>query len=115
MHPPCARSLKANCHRPEPALEVPVLTGDPTYENYIGTLFTVNCTGCHTEGDAAPEGLDLSTYAATMKGGDNGAVIVPGDANSILIQIQSAEHFANFTIEELNNVIQWIVAGAPEK
>ena len=25
------------------------------------------------------------------------------------------DHFKNFTIEELNNVIQWIEAGAPEK
>ncbi len=108
--------IKSQLPPPEPELEVPALTGDPTYENYIGILFTVKCTGCHTEGDSAPEGLDLSTYAAAMKGGDNGAVIVPGDSvNSLLIQIQSADHFTNFTLEELNNVINWIVAGAPEK
>ncbi|HMZ08418.1 MAG TPA: NapC/NirT family cytochrome c [Anaerolineales bacterium] len=100
---------------PEPALEVPALTGDPTYENYIGALFTVKCTGCHTEGDAAPEGLDLSTYAAIMKGSENGPVIIAGDStNSLLVQIQSADHFANFTLDELNNVINWIIAGAPE-
>ncbi|MDO8753809.1 MAG: c-type cytochrome domain-containing protein, partial [Anaerolineales bacterium] len=65
---------------------------------------------------SAPKGLDLSTYAAVMKGSENGAVIVPGDsANSLLIQIQSADHFTNFTLEELNNVIRWIDAGAPEK
>lgn len=40
-----------------------------------------------------------------MKGSDNGAVIVPGDANSLLIKSQSADHFANFTLEELINVI----------
>jgi hypothetical protein len=107
--------IKNQLPPPEPELEVPALTGDPTYENYIGILFTVKCTGCHIEGDSAPKGLDLSTYAAAMKGSDNGAVIVPGDENSLLIQIQSAEHFANFTIEELNNIIQWIDAGAPEK
>lgn len=108
--------IKSQLPPPEPELAVPALTGDPTYENYIGVLFTVKCTGCHTEGDAAPKGLDLSTYAAAMKGGDDGAVIVPGDsANSLLIQIQSADHFVNFTLEELNNVINWIDAGAAEK
>ena len=107
--------IKSQLPPPEPAPEIPTLTGDPTYANYIGALFTIKCTGCHTEGEAAPEGLDLSTYAAMMKGSENGAVINPGDsANSLLIQIQSADHFSNFTPEELNNVIQWIDNGAPE-
>lgn len=108
--------IKDQLPPPEPALEVPVLTGAPTYENYIGALFTVKCTGCHTAGEAAPEGLDLSTYNASMSGGNNGPVILPGDsANSLMIIIQSEDHFANFTDEELQNVIDWITAGAPEK
>jgi hypothetical protein len=108
--------IKSQLPPPEPALEVPALTGSPTYENYIGILFTVKCTGCHTEGESAPKGLDLSTYTAAMKGGEDGAVIVPGNsAGSLMIEIQSADHFVNFTPEELNNVIQWIDAGAPEK
>ena len=68
------------------------------------------------EGDAAPEGLDLSTYTAAMRGSDNGPVISVGDAdNSLLVQVQSQDHFANFTAEELQNVINWINNGAPEK
>ena len=106
--------IKSQLPPPEPELSVPTLTGDPTYANYIGALFTVKCTGCHTEGDSAPKGLDLSSYAAAMKGGEDGPVIVPGNKDSLLIQIQSADHFANFTIEELTNVINWILAGAPE-
>lgn len=98
---------------PEPATEIPTLTGDPTYDNYIGDLFTVKCTGCHA-GETAPKGLDLSTYSAMMKGGEDGAVIISGDAdNSLLIQIQSAAHFRNFTSEELDIVKQWINLGAP--
>ncbi|HET7142827.1 MAG TPA: NapC/NirT family cytochrome c [Anaerolineales bacterium] len=107
--------IKSQLPPAEPELEVPVLTGDPTYANYAGILFTIKCTGCHTEGDSAPKGLDLSTYISAMKGGEDGAVIVPGDsANSLLVQIQSADHFTNFTSEELNNIIKWIDAGAPE-
>ena len=98
---------------PEPVTEIPTLTGDPTYDNYIGDLFTVKCTGCHA-GETAPKGLDLSTYSAMMKGGEDGAVIISGDAdNSLLIQIQSAAHFRNFTSEELDIVKQWINLGAP--
>jgi hypothetical protein len=51
-----------------------------------------------------------------MKGGKDGAVIVPGDsAGSLLIQIQSSQHFANLSAADLELVKQWIGAGAPEK
>ena len=104
--------IKSQLPPPEPATEIPILTGDPTYDNYIGALFTVKCTGCH-EGETAPKGLDLSTYSAVIKGGEDGAVIISGDAdNSRLIQIQSAAHFSNFTPEELDIVKQWINLGA---
>jgi nitrate/TMAO reductase-like tetraheme cytochrome c subunit len=108
--------LESQLPPPEPGLEVPVLSGDPTYDNYVGTLFAIKCSGCHIEGEAAPEGLDLSTYSAAMKGGNNGAVITPADAeNSLLIQVQSVDHFNNFTSDELDIVKQWISLGAPEK
>jgi len=108
--------IKSQLPPPEPKLEVPALTGDPTYGNYVGVLLTVKCTGCHTEGDAAPEGLDLSSFAAAMRGSKNGPVISVGSAdNSLLIKVQSEDHFANFTAEELQNVINWINNGAPEK
>lgn len=108
--------LKSQLPPPEPALEVPTLTGDPTFDNYVGILFAVKCTGCHVEGDAAPEGLDLSTYDAAMRGGDNGAVILRGNAdNSLLVQVQSGDHFNTFTSEELEIVKQWINLGAPKE
>ncbi len=63
-------------------------------------------------------GLNLSTYQGTMQGGSNGAVIVPGDANSsLLVQKQTGymPHFGQLTPKELALVIDWIDAGAPEK
>jgi len=106
--------LKAQLPPPEPAPELPVLSGAPTFENYVSPLVAVKCTGCH--GDLATGGLNMLTYAGIMKGSTNGAVIVPGDsANSLLIQVQSTgNHFANLTPEELEIVKQWIDAGAPE-
>jgi hypothetical protein len=106
--------LKAQLPPPEPAPELPTLSGAPTFENYVGPLVAVKCTGCH--GDLATGGLNMLTFAGIMKGSTNGAVIVPGDsANSLLIQVQSTgNHFANLAPEELEIVKQWIDAGAPE-
>ena len=60
--------------------------------------------------------MDLTTYAGLMKGGKDGAVIVPGDpANSLLVKIQSDKHFMNLVPEELDLVQKWIEAGALEK
>jgi hypothetical protein len=51
-----------------------------------------------------------------LKGSANGPVISVGNAdNSRMIQVQSEDHFANFTAEELENVINWINNGAPQE
>lgn len=106
--------LKPQIPPPAPAPAAPPLPENPTFENYISTMFAARCTACHGENPSA--GLKLSTYADVMRGGQNGPVILPGDsANSILVLIQSEKHFANFTPEELAIIIQWINAGAPEK
>jgi mono/diheme cytochrome c family protein len=107
--------LKDQLPPPEPQVTIPTLTGAPTYDNYINALFTVKCSACH--GDLATAGLNLLTYETAMKGGKDGAVILPGDsANSILFKIQSVgNHFANLSSEELDIVKQWIDAGAPQK
>jgi hypothetical protein len=71
---------------------------------------------CH--GENGQKGLNLTTYASAMKGGDDGPVILPGDpAGSLLIQKQSGAqpHFGQLTPEELVLVTSWIQAGAPQK
>jgi NapC/NirT cytochrome c family, N-terminal region/Planctomycete cytochrome C len=107
--------LKDQLPTPEPQAAAPTLVGAPTYDNYMNGLFTVKCSQCH--GDLATAGLNLLTYDTAMKGGKDGAVIVPGDsANSLLFKIQSSgNHFANLSPEELDIVKQWIDAGAPQK
>lgn len=94
---------------------MPLEGGPLTYNGSIGSLLEVRCGTCH--GDNAPLGLNLLTYQGAMTGSTNGAVIISGDAeNSKLIQIQSADenHFGQFSLEELQLVIDWINAGAPE-
>jgi hypothetical protein len=62
-------------------------------------------------------GLSLSTYQDALKGGVSGPAIIPGDPDkSVLVIKQSAgNHPGQLTIDELNQVIAWIMAGAPEK
>jgi nitrate/TMAO reductase-like tetraheme cytochrome c subunit len=86
-----------------------------TYEYNIAPLLAARCTMCH-QGDNAPDGLELTSFAGLMKGNKDGAVIVPGDsADSELIEVQRGKHFGNFTAEELDLFKQWIDAGAIEK
>jgi mono/diheme cytochrome c family protein len=112
-----------------PATETPVPTQTPanstpstpsaasalTWDNSIGAVFQAKCGTCH--GAAATAGLNLSTYADAMKGGNSGPAIVPGDsANSLLVQKQQAGgHPGQLTPDEIAQVIEWIDAGALEK
>ncbi len=86
-----------------------------TWKTAIEPLFQQKCTMCH--GQAAIAGLNLSSFADLMKGGQTGPVMVPGDsANSLLVQIQqTGNHRGQLTPEELALLIEWINAGAPEQ
>jgi hypothetical protein len=54
-------------------------TSDVAFARDIQPIFEKNCASCHSA-DLKLAELDLSTREAAMKGGDNGAVIVPGNA-----------------------------------
>jgi len=87
----------------------------PTWNDNVGPLFQQKCAACH--GAAALGGLNLTTYADAMKGGQSGPAILAGDAeNSLLIQKQKAGgHPGQLLPEEIAQLIAWIQAGAPEK
>src|SRR5574341_94623 len=105
--------LQAQLPTPTPAPTSAPVVGNPTYDANIAAILSAKCTLCHKDA-SAPKGLDMSSYANLMKGGADGAVIIPGDsANSPFIQIQSTKHFANLSPEELDLFKQWIDAGAP--
>ncbi len=59
----------------------------------------------------------MDTYANFMKGGLDGADVLPGNpANSQLIIVQSAGgHPGQLSTDELALIKEWIQAGAPEK
>jgi cytochrome b subunit of formate dehydrogenase/mono/diheme cytochrome c family protein len=80
----------------------------------IDQLVNAKCAACHV--NAAMGGLSLKTYADALKGGQDGPAIVPNDPDkSVLVQVQQkGSHSGQFTPEELDRVIAWIKAGAPE-
>ena len=100
---------------PPPTLPPGSETGTLTWDNYFSGLFRNRCGSCH--GVTKVSGLSLATYQDALKGGNSGAAIVPGDPdNSVLVLKQSlGDHPGQLTIDELNQVIAWIKAGAPEK
>lgn len=106
--------LAAQLPTPQPTQPLAPVVGNPTFDANVGPILQSKCTACH--GASPPLGLSFLTYASTMKGSQNGPVILPNNsAGSQLVIIQSATHFANLTKEELEIIIQWIDAGAPEK
>jgi hypothetical protein len=100
---------------PSPAPTLPAPNGNPTFDASVGPMLSAKCGACHNA-DMLAGGMDVSSYAGLMKGGKQGAVITPGDsAASLLIKIQSAQHFANLAAEELDLARRWIDVGAPQK
>jgi len=112
---PAVREIIRSQLPPAPT-PIPLPSGGPlTFAETIKPLFDARCASCH--GLAAIEGLDLTTYAGTMAGGKSGLAIQPGDPEgSLLVQKQTGAttHFGQLTSEELELVIDWIEAGAPE-
>ena len=97
-----------------------ILIGQVDYQTQIQTIFNNNCTSCHINGGAYYGGLDLSTYANVMTGGNSGAVITPFDhANSYLWQrVNNGEmppgDNPDLTAAQVTLVAQWIDEGALE-
>ena len=86
-----------------------------TWEGSISPMLQAKCGSCH--GAGALGGLNLTTFADAMNGGNSGPVIIPGDgANSLLVTKQQAGgHQGQLTPEEIAQVIEWIEAGALEQ
>ena len=100
---------------PAPTLAPGAEVSAMTWDGYFSGLFRNRCSTCH--GTTKVGGLSLSTYQDALTGGNSGPAIVPGNSDaSILVQKQAAgNHPGQLTIDELNQVIDWILAGAPEK
>jgi cytochrome c len=93
------------------------------YTHNVKPIFVANCYRCH--GDMNHRGgLSIATRAGMLKGGHDGAVIVPGDpANSLLIKLIRHEGPADdpmpmppkgdkISDADISTVTAWVKAGA---
>ncbi len=103
---------------PTPSAPTPTAgssAGNLTYEASIAPILT-KCLGCH--GDGGQKGVNLKDYASVMAGGEGGPNVAPGDPESSLLvsaQSQAQPHFMQLSDKDLQTIIDWILAGAPEK
>jgi cytochrome c len=93
------------------------------YVQKVRPILVTNCGKCHLDMNHKG-GLSLMTKASTLKGGRDGAVIVPGDpAKSMLVQLIRHEGPAvdpkpmppkasKLSDAEIAVIEQWVKAGA---
>jgi uncharacterized membrane protein len=92
------------------------------YARHVHPVLDANCVGCHGDG-STKGGLRVDSYEHLMKGGQEGAVIIPGEpAKSILLQrvtlpaghknFMPAEGKPPLKPEEIVWIRTWIAQGA---
>jgi len=92
------------------------------YTTKVQPIFQANCYRCHG-GMNHRGGLNIATRAGMMKGGHNGAVLVPGDpAKSLLVRLIRHEGPQNdpmpmppkakLSDADIATVERWVRAGA---
>ncbi|MEP6669804.1 MAG: PSD1 and planctomycete cytochrome C domain-containing protein [Chthoniobacter sp.] len=105
-------------------------TAEPTkeqtefFENKIRPIFKENCYKCHSLEQGKSKGdLTLDTKAGLLKGGENGAVVVPGDIEkSALIKavgyldkdLQMPPKGEKLTNQQIADLTTWVKMGAPD-
>jgi mono/diheme cytochrome c family protein len=112
------------------AAEPSKATAEPTkeqadfFENKIRPIFKENCYKCHSVEEGKSKGdLTLDTKAGTLKGGENGAIIVPGDvAKSPIVtavtyldkDLQMPPKGEKLTDQQIADITAWVKMGAPD-
>jgi mono/diheme cytochrome c family protein len=97
-----------------------VSTGTGSFSKDVEPLFQTRCQACHNQ-NTALGGWDSTSYEAVMTSGNNGPVVIPDDtANSILAQRVTGAQGAimpptgKMSDAEIQLILDWIAAGAPE-
>lgn len=101
------------------------LASADVYLDVVAPAFRQRCSSCHNDGKKKG-GLSLASYAAMMKGGEKGAVIVAGqpDKSDLVRRISLPHGDGDFmprdgktplSPEQTAAVRWWVAAGAPRK
>ncbi len=86
-----------------------------SFQQDVQPLLNARCVACH----GGTAGLYLDSYNGVMNGGAGWPIVVPGDpANSRLVQVVSSGDMPYggppLTASEIQTLVNWIVAGAPD-
>ncbi|MDE1163613.1 MAG: cytochrome C [Acidobacteriaceae bacterium] len=91
------------------------------YTQQVKPILVANCYKCHS-GMNHRGGLSVDTKAGLMKGGKDGAVLIPGDVNSMIIKLIRHEGPADdpmpmppkskISDADIATVTAWVKAGA---
>ncbi len=120
---PAATAAPAATDAP-PATAAPVATEAPatagstvSYKEDLMPIFEKSCIRCHGGANGIEGELDQRTYAGLMKGGESGAVVVPGNsAGSLLYELIDAgkmpRRASRLPQEQIDLIARWIDEGA---
>ena len=86
-----------------------------SFAENVGFAFRTRCAECHIKDNKG--GLSLATFAALMKGGENGPVVVPGKPDeSKLVQLVEADKMPAegdpLSEEFKTDIREWVEKGA---
>ncbi len=128
----------AKADPPKPAVALPAADADVMmsgkgeftaeqiafFESKVRPILSETCYKCHSvEKDKAKGGLTLDTREGWLKGGENGAVIKPGDPEqSTLIKainyldpdLQMPPKGEKLSAQQIADLTQWVKMGAPD-
>ena len=107
----------ARIHAHQQAAEPP---GSRLFADFVAPLVEQRCAGCHS-GDEPKGGLDLTTRAGLLAGGDSGAAVEPGQSRSgllyRLVTRTDEPHMPagsdRLPEEAIARLAEWIDAGVP--
>ena len=107
---------------PEERLTVEMATGKETvsFAVDVAPVFVESCSGCHFEAQNERGGLTLDRFVDVLRGGDGGAMIIPGDGNgSTLVKRLRGEGGARMPRgrdpvpeDTIKKIAKWIDEGA---
>lgn len=84
----------------------------------VQPILEQNCVKCHGGSDGRKGDLSLKTYDDLMQGGQNGKIVLPGNAvNSPLVEVimsgKMPKRAPKLAQSAIDTISAWVAAGAP--
>ena len=123
--PNAIRGMAGMPPKTKPRKKVTVLDSADIFLDLVQPMMNSRCTSCHNDGKKKGD-LLLTSYGHMMAGGENGEIIVPGDAEAseLFRRITLPEDHDDFMPTEGKRPLSdvevdllewWIIAGAPKE